>query len=268
MSEAPREDLVRSVPFELTRTDDGDGLTLEGYAAVFNDWTEINSWEGHFLERILPGAFKKTLAERTPVLQFDHGSHPLIGSIPIGTITTAREDDRGLFIRARLSDNWLVQPVRDAIADGAVTGMSFRFSVPRDKDEWDNDATPPRRSIRETITREVGPVVWPAYESTTVGVRSKQIVEQLVNADDETRTEVAKVLSHGVREAAESTSPPGTSDPEAARTEEAATGTSEDHPDEPDDHSPDNPRLTAAQRRRKLAFMREHLSLIHGGNDG
>jgi hypothetical protein len=35
---------------------------------------------------------------------------------------------------ARLHDNWLVQPVRDAIKSKAIPGMSFRFSVV--KDEW------------------------------------------------------------------------------------------------------------------------------------
>ena len=85
--DAPREDLIRSVDFALVRSEDGgDGLTLEGYAAVFDSPTRIDSWEGQFDEVIQRGAFKKTLRERTPVLQFDHGQHPLIGSIPLGTI--------------------------------------------------------------------------------------------------------------------------------------------------------------------------------------
>ena len=51
---------TRSVEFRATSPDEGgDGRTLEGYAAVFNQPTEINSWEGHFNETIAPGAFKK-----------------------------------------------------------------------------------------------------------------------------------------------------------------------------------------------------------------
>ena len=60
-----RDGLTRSAPFafELERDDSGDGLTLEGYAAVFDTPTEINNYEGNFTEQISPGAFKKTLRE-------------------------------------------------------------------------------------------------------------------------------------------------------------------------------------------------------------
>ncbi|MBM4569313.1 HK97 family phage prohead protease, partial [Rhodococcus hoagii] len=50
----------RSVEFRANASaGDGDGRTLEGYAAVFDQDTEINSWEGRFTERIAKGAFKK-----------------------------------------------------------------------------------------------------------------------------------------------------------------------------------------------------------------
>jgi HK97 family phage major capsid protein/HK97 family phage prohead protease len=172
------EHATRMVPFEVTRASD-DGLTFEGYAAVWDSPTLIDSWEGRFAERIARGAFKKTITERTPVLQFDHGTHPLIGSIPLGSITTLREDDKGLFVRARLSDNWLIQPVRDAIRDGAVNGMSFRFRAIRD--EHDDDAEwartfgddVPGRTLLEVAMPELGPVVFPAYEATEAGVRNE-----------------------------------------------------------------------------------------------
>lgn len=174
--EAPRDDLTRSFDFELTRdATEGDGLTLEGYGAVFNQQTEINSWEGNFLEQIAPGAFKRTLRAKTPVIQFDHGRHPLVGSIPLGSIEKLSEDSTGLFIRARLHDNWMVEPVRDAIKSGAIPGMSFRFSVPDGKDSWETPAKKgalPVRTIHEVKLYELGPVVFPAYEQTTVGVRT------------------------------------------------------------------------------------------------
>lgn len=191
-----RDDLCRSAPFTLIRADDdgSDGLTLEGYGAVFDSVTVINSWEGSFEETLSRGAFRKSLNERTPRMQFDHGYHPLIGSIPIGKLTTAEEDARGLHVVGRLSNNWLIEPVRDAIADGGIDGMSFRFSVVRDEwrdkdgklikpDElwdllWDaGDRGPLRRTLKEVKVTEVGPVVWPAYEDTTVGVRSKVTID-------------------------------------------------------------------------------------------
>lgn len=202
--------VTRSVPFEVTRTEDadGDGLTLEGYAAVFDQPTRIDSWEGKFDETIQRGAFKKTLSERTPVLQFDHGQHPLVGSLPIGNITTLREDDRGLFVRARLSNNWLVEPVRDAIADGAITGMSIRMGVTQD--EWSRDDIP-TRTVKEVKLYELGPVVFPAYQGTEVGVRSN--LSSLLK-DETVQKELARLLAFG------------TMDDEP----EAATGTSVDEP--------------------------------------
>lgn len=188
----PREDLCRSVAFKLTRDGEGrsDGLTFEGYGAVFNTPTRIDSWEGTFDEQIAPGAFKKSIRENTPKFQFDHGHHPLIGSIPIGRITDTHEDTSGLYVEARLSDNWLVEPIRDAIAEGSVDGMSFRFSVVRE--EWRDQAGkvvkpeevgdilwkdvegrgPLMRTLKELKVAEVGPVVWPAYETTSASVRS------------------------------------------------------------------------------------------------
>lgn len=149
-----------------------DGLTLSGYAAVFNSPTAIRDAQGEFLESIAPGAFADSLEQRTPVLMFNHGQHPLIKDMPLGRITAAREDDHGLFVEARLTDNWLIQPVRDAIRDGAVSGMSFRFTVPPQGDEWSRDDGIDSRRITRAVVSELGPVVFPAYTSTDVSVRS------------------------------------------------------------------------------------------------
>lgn len=206
----------RSIPFEVTRATEegGDGLTFEGYGAVFNTPTRIDSWEGCFDEQIAPGAFKKTLRERTPVLQFDHGRHPLVGSIPIGAIRELREDDQGLFVQARLSNNWLVQPVREAIANGSISGMSFRFEPV--KEDW-HDANgrrltdpeeimrriwspgedgPLTRTLREVKMFELGPVVFPAYPETTAGVRSQaRELAAAISADNELRRSVRAALA-------------------------------------------------------------------------
>lgn len=183
-----RTEEVRRVEF---RAAESDGNTLEGYAAVFNEWTDIRDSAGTYRERIAPGAFKRSLGQRTPVVQFDHGSHPLLGSLPLGSLTVAREDRNGLFVRVKLSDNWLIQPFRDAIRDGAVSGMSFRFKVV--DDEWTNADNGDSRTIKEVELLELGPVVFPAYPQTSVSVRS------LVSAlDDETREALARELGTSV----------------------------------------------------------------------
>ncbi|HLU99144.1 MAG TPA: HK97 family phage prohead protease, partial [Thermobifida alba] len=92
----PREDVFREAPFALRAAADGgeagDGLTLDGFAAVFNRETIIDSWEGRFREKISPGAMKKSFRENPPKIQFDHGRHPLIGSIPIASLERIAEE--------------------------------------------------------------------------------------------------------------------------------------------------------------------------------
>lgn len=165
--------LTRQVDFQSVN--DGDGLTLEGYAAVFNSPTRIDSWEGRFDEVIAPGAFKRTIGKKGPKgirLQFNHGQDSMFGELPIGAIEELREDARGLYVRARLHDNWFTEPIRDAIASGAVSGMSFRFAV--HGEDWDRGGDVDLRTIREIELFEAGPVVWPAYPETTVAVRSEE----------------------------------------------------------------------------------------------
>lgn len=210
-----REDLCREARFTVRATDDpsGDGLTIDGYAAVYDTPTRIESWEGTFDEQIAYGAFRKSIGERMPKLQFDHGHHPLIGSLPIGRWDSLKEEaGAGLHAIGRLHDNWLVEPVRDAIAEGSVEGMSFRFSVVREewrdstgkliRDEaelmrllWEpGDRGPLQRTLKEVKISEAGPVVWPAYQETSVSLRSKVTIDLGRLTDPEQRRTLARAV--------------------------------------------------------------------------
>lgn len=220
----------RSVPFSLVRnSEEGDGLTLAGYAAVFNSPTTINERGMTFTEVIAPGAFSKAINARAKVvLQFDHGQHPVIGSMPLGRIEDMRQDSHGLYVEARLSDNWMTKPVRDAIADGAIDGMSFRFSVPANGDSWDRTGDMPVRTLHEVKLFELGPVVFPAYASTAVAVRSALDLlnedERRALADDLRRDEIPTHVT--ARSDVAPVMPPAPEDGEApaAAAEEAAQG--------------------------------------------
>lgn len=217
---APKNNVCRSTSFELRTPDGDDGMTLEGYAAVWDTPTRIDSWEGTFDEVISRGAFGKTISERKPVLQFDHGRDIATGSVPIGAIEELREDDHGLFVRARLHDNARVEPIRQAISSGAIDGMSFRFRVTRE--DWDeNRSDAPLRTIKEVELFELGPVVFPAYASTTVGVRSL-----LAELDDDDRSRLVAELAREIAPTLSDAAQPGTSDenPDAA-----PQGTSDSH---------------------------------------
>lgn len=162
---------IRSVPFEVRAA--SDGLTLEGLAAVFNSPTTIFERGKSFVETVTKGAFARTINARDRILmQFDHGQHPFFGELPIGAIRSLEETDAGLYVVARLNDSWMTEPIRSAIQNEAITGMSFRFSVPEGGDTWTRSGGVEYRQINEVKLYELGPVTTPAYEATTVGVRS------------------------------------------------------------------------------------------------
>ncbi|WP_217181284.1 HK97 family phage prohead protease [Streptomyces sp. AC495_CC817] len=164
----------------------GDGRTLAGYAAVWDSPTLVREMGVQFRERVAPGAFAASLAQRMPKVQYNHGRDPKVGSLPIGAMSVAREDDHGLYVEARLFTSDSAEAVREAIAAGAISGMSFAFRVTAE--EWSDSAgrtVDTERAIDmlyrgEEVLRtllavelyEAGPVLSPAYGSTTVGVRS------------------------------------------------------------------------------------------------
>jgi HK97 family phage prohead protease len=172
--QTPREDLIRmeTGQFEYRADSDGNG-TLFGYAAVFDVWTEIDSWEGKFKERLAPGTFKKTLRERRDKIKvlFNHGMDPQIGNKPLGKPKVMREDDKGLYVEVPLDDTTYNRDIKALLDSGALDGMSFRMSVVDEVWEYPEKGDP-ERTIRAVKLYEFGPVTFPAYEATQAGVRA------------------------------------------------------------------------------------------------
>lgn len=175
----PRDELVRSAA-ETVFEDDGGRAKMRGHFAVFNEWTEIDSvFEGHFMERIAPGAFKKTFQspqrERIRVL-LNHGRDPELGDKPIGEVESLEEDGVGARYVVDLFDG--VPPlVREGIERGQY-GASFRFRVmqeqfdPHPEISDHNPEGLPERTVKEAHTFEFGPTPFGAYDGATAGMRS------------------------------------------------------------------------------------------------
>lgn len=148
----------------------GDGLTLEGYAAVFNmPSLPLPGPKGPFVETIKPGAFSKTLSGNPDVtLRYQHNLATLpLARTRAGTLTLS-EDERGLRVSGTLPDNEIGRPVRDAIRRGDIRGMSFSFRTILDG--WTEGGT--RRELQElALGPEVSVVDYPAYPDTSVYVR-------------------------------------------------------------------------------------------------
>lgn len=193
-------------------TDPSDGLNLSGLAVPFNEPTRIdNFFEGTFDEQFLRGSFKRTIGMGGQVMLFEHGQHPMFGSLPIAEIRSLRETDRGLEYRARMFDNWLTEPLQDAIrANGAITGNSIQFrSLKEEIEERDGDV--PLVSVMEADLRELGPVLFPAYGGTDIDLR-KKIVED-VRRSFESALANCDGGSRGAKQRGRRTTGPGSTHP-------------------------------------------------------
>lgn len=153
------------LPAEV-RADD-DGVTVEGYAAVFDQMTDIGA---QFMERIAPGAFTDSLDRGDDVVfLINHDGLPLArtGS---GTLSLS-QDDHGLKVRTRLdgADPDALRII-GKMRRGDLDKMSFAFWVERE--EWDQAGDVPVRTILAAALHDVSIVTTPAYQGTEIGLRS------------------------------------------------------------------------------------------------
>lgn len=175
-------DIYRAEPasFDIQEAEDNT-IRVGIQFARFDAWNEINSRiEGHFLERVAPGAFADTFVERASKIQvlYDHGFDPQIGNKPLGTVVALREDPEGPFGEVELfGDASYVRDLLPALRAG-VLGASYRFTI-LDQDynrsparSEQNPTGLPERTIKKVLLREFGPVTFPADEETSVKVRS------------------------------------------------------------------------------------------------
>jgi HK97 family phage prohead protease len=230
--------IVRATPPHalMRAAEDGDSDTrplLYGYFSRFNEWTEINSWfEGRFMERIAPGAFKKTFRERTDQIRvmFQHGADPQVGDKPIAEPVLMEERDEGAYHESRIFEG-LPPLILEGLRAGQY-GQSFRMEIMREDWEEEPDASDdnptglPQRSITEIRLHEFGPVTFPAYENTTPGVRSltdrfvfgwieryPERARELVGAHDLSRAALGRSTDQQDAPDAEDAAPAGTSSP-------------------------------------------------------
>jgi hypothetical protein len=147
----------------------GDQPKIGGYAAVHN---KLSSNLGGFVEEVAPSFFHKSRGDGWPdvVARFDHENAFLLGTTSARTLDL-RLDDYGLFYevtppRARAD-------VVELVERGDVRKSSFAFRVPSGGDEWGlSDQGYPKRTLITGQLVDVAPVVSPAYNDSTAGLRS------------------------------------------------------------------------------------------------
>jgi HK97 family phage prohead protease len=157
---------------------------ISGYGAVFynaNDpGTEYRLWTDYY-ERIMPGAFDRALREDDVRSMFNHDSNQLLGRRAFRENDTLKisVDNVGLRYEVQVD---MTDPTHQSLVpklrSGKVDGASFMFEVTgrtwreEQRGEGDNKRDVTILEITEVRLWELGPVVFPAYESATSEARS------------------------------------------------------------------------------------------------
>lgn len=171
------ETRVNVTDFEIR--EDGEGMTFEGYAAVFNSPSEPLP----FIERIAPGAFSRTLKDRSDIkLLWNHETGMPLASTRSGTLTLT-QDNRGLKVRAQLPNTQAGRDAAELVRTGVVDAMSFGFTVPEGGAEWSENGR--ERTLKSVRLFEVSIVSFPAYGATagTATVRGLAAIAQRAAVD-------------------------------------------------------------------------------------
>ena len=178
--------------FELRQGPTGDGMSFTGYAAVFNSDSEPLP----FIERIAPGAFKKSLKGRNTIKMYmNHDSSMLLASTRSKTLRL-QEDSKGLLVEADLPDTSVGRDLSVLMKRGDVDSMSFGFSVASGGDSWSDDGM--TRELRQVRLHEVSVVTgFPAYKATSASVRSLEVLSQRTGVDADLLAEAITTLEVG-----------------------------------------------------------------------
>jgi len=180
------EKIVRTAAYDFDlkpSPSNGGKKILAGRLAVFNDWTEIKSpveKPYHFMERIAPGAFTKTIQENAMRLKvlFQHGKDASIGQKPLGRILRMEEVGDCVEYEVELLDAPYVNELVPGLEEG-LYGSSFVADAVKSTPNWRpqrssyNPTALPEFTHNELRMHEFGPVTFPAYGGATAKLRSQ-----------------------------------------------------------------------------------------------
>lgn len=155
------------------RAADNNGRKLVGYAAVYNQLSQVIA--GAFRERVLPGAFARALRGEDDVRAlFDHESCLILGRSSAGTLRLS-DDAKGLAYEIDVPETTAGNDLLISVRRGDISQSSFGFRTLQDN--WSVQPQPDGTSmeIRDLISVQlfdISPVAFPAYDQTEVSVRS------------------------------------------------------------------------------------------------
>jgi HK97 family phage prohead protease len=159
---------------------DNQPAAITGYGAVYyregDPTTEYWLWSD-MVERIKAGAFDRAIREDDVRSLFNHDSNIVLGRNKSGTLALS-VDAMGLRYEVTPPDTQLIRDqVLAPIDRGDVSGASFMFEPTAIAWVEEKRATGwvLIREVQEVKLWEVGPVVFPAYEGASSGLRAADL---------------------------------------------------------------------------------------------
>lgn len=146
-----------------------EGMTVEGYAAVFDTVTNL----GYMKEVIDRNAFDNADMSDI-VMKYNHEDSVLPMARTRGGSLQFNVDDHGLKIRAKLPETTVNKDIFTLIKEGVLSKMSFAFTVANEEYDYETDT---RKILAFDKIFDVSVVDVPAYESTEIYARSKEEYE-------------------------------------------------------------------------------------------
>ena len=202
-----RRFLASTIEYRASKRADSIG-TVYGYAAKYN---ELSQDFGGWKERIAKGFFRGVMADDCRCL-FNHRSEAILGRTTAGTLRMT-DDDVGLYYECDLPDTQCGRDTRVSVLRRDLTGCSFAFRIADeggDMWQWDDGSEYAIRTLT-TCSRlyDVGPVTYPAYESTEVDSRSFERALQGREADSTNPVSVSISLAQARLRLAAAAEAPG-----------------------------------------------------------
>lgn len=145
------------VPFEIKgfHDDDEDFFVFEGFASTFGNLDLVD-------DIVMPGAFRESIEKQFPVILWQHNPHE-----PIGVPLELRENEQGLFLKAKLpkNDSFVSGRVAPQLRIGSIKAMSIGFRVLDEEFDEDN---PRIRRIKKVHLAEISLVTFPANPQAAI----------------------------------------------------------------------------------------------------
>lgn len=177
---------------------------IEGYAAVFDSWSESLGGNEPFIEKVVKGAFEQTISQDDIRALFNHDPNYVLGRNKAGTLSL-QEDEKGLLVRIIPPNTQWAKDLLVSIARGDISQMSFGFTV--EADRWSYEEGKDVRELLKVRLFDVSPVTFPAYTQTECGLRSqeevlkshKQVLEEKQQSDSQKRQQKLANLKHKIK---------------------------------------------------------------------